>query len=361
MLNWQPINNNIDGIYSDEAIGIVPRHNYLTGQRNYVLATLEQLIGHLNRPSINDDMIKFLSASLIAVAEGGNNRYYYVINEINDTVGIDEDITYVMQKIKSNFETNVLSKPEAIVLKELASMNYNEYLMKGDFQRCDYGAMLTIANLSYQILLQGLDRYIKEIEIFVDTNNVLSSWEFEYSTEPTDTFWLEWTSIDKIDHYSSIYYTNCGGLSKNSINDLASADAIEDLFTNNESKRNVSYNMLVKQYCGVIEQEINDIIQLYNKPNKPAKHLMWKKMKNYVKDNSIELVAGTFELNDLLQDLHDIRNKAAHGEKITEDEYNIIKTYKNRQLFEMISWTKLHLTNKTFEPTVEQQLNKIKK
>ena len=69
MINWQPINESVDGEYLDNNLGIIPRHNYITGLKNYVLATLEQLIGYLSRSNINDDMIKLLCLSLYSVAQ----------------------------------------------------------------------------------------------------------------------------------------------------------------------------------------------------------------------------------------------------------------------------------------------------
>lgn len=194
MINWQPINKTIAGIYSDEGNVVVPKHNYLTGQKNYVLATLEQIIGYLNQSPINHETVKFLLSSLISVAQNGSEGYYDIINDVNNIIGIGEDIDYVMQKIKNDFAANVLTEPETIALKNLTHMNYNEYLMKNDYQNCDYKAMLVIANLTYQIINHGLDKYISEIEVFVDTNDKLLSWECKYSEEPIEIFLIEWTS-----------------------------------------------------------------------------------------------------------------------------------------------------------------------
>lgn len=350
MLNWEPINDSIDGEYLDNKLGIIPRHNYITGLKNYVLATLEQLIGNLNRPNINDDMIKFLSSSLYTVAKEGNKRYFEVIREVYEVAPIEENLEEILKKVKDNYSKNILTEPECIVLTEISSMNYNEYLMKSDYQRCDYSAMLTLSRLAYQIILQGLDRYIKSVDVFVDTDGVLSSWRFDYSDKKNQNIWIEWIPLDKVDFYYTIYQTNCGGLSNNSMWDLASADSVDEQFENEDGKKTVSYNMPYKQYCGVIEQEINEIIQLSNVKNKPTQHLMWYDMKEFVKANKIQFVEGTFSFNKMLQDLYWPRNLSSHGEKITKEQYDKLKFYKEQQLFELISWTKLQLTGKKFAP-----------
>ena len=359
MLNWKPINELIEGEYLDNKFGIIPRHNFITGLKNYVLATLEQLIGNLSRSYINDDMVKFLCSSLYTVAKRGNDRYLEVIREVYKVADIEENIEDIMKIVKENYQNNILTDPEVIVLQEIALMNYNEYLWKSDYQRCDYSAMLTLSRLAHQIILQGLSKYIKSIDVFVDTDGLLSSWKFDYSEKKNENIWIEWIPLDKVDHYYSIYHTNCGGLSDDSMWDLASADSVAEQFENDNGRKVVSYNMPFKQYCGVIEQEINAIIQLSDINNKPAQHLMWYEMKKFVKENKIQFVEGTYSFNKMLQDLYWPRNLSSHGEKITKEQYDKLKYYKDRQLFEFISWTKLQLMGKKFEPVLPEYEERI--
>lgn len=101
-----------------------------------------------------------------------------------------------------------------------------------------------------------------------------------------------------------------------SIEELASADAYETEHINID-KRFGLYGVLVKQYCGVIEQELNQIITIDNNGKCPLKHLMWNELRVYIRKNIIELPGAPFKLQDLLKDLHSIRNLAMHGERIT--------------------------------------------
>ncbi|NNU78483.1 hypothetical protein [Clostridium estertheticum] len=354
MITWEPINKKIDGIYLDSNNMIVPRHNYLTGSKNYALATLEQLIGHLSRKNINDNMVRFLSTSLLELTEKGESRYYEVIKEVFDMIGsYEEKSDDVIEKVKVKFSKNTLTLPENVVLNEISSMNYNEYLFKSDYEKCDYAAMKTLSMLAYEIILQGLQKYIDSVEIFVATNGDISSWEYSYSDDQSEHIWFKWTSLDKIDYYYySIYEVHCCGLKEDSMLDLASADAVEEQFTTGHN-RILSYNMLAKQYCGVIEQEINEIIQLVDSRNKPTKHLMWYEMMMYVRKHNIELISGLFTLNEMLQNLYETRNLSSHGEKISKENYDKIKYYKGHQLFELLSWTKLELKGEIIEPSVD--------
>ena len=81
---------------------------------------------------------------------------------------------------------------------------------------------------------------------------------------------------------------------------------------------------------------------------------MWRKMKEYVETNNIDLVATNFSLLEVLEDLHDLRNKGAHGEVITKDEYKIVSKYKNLGLFNGISIEKLRLKNGKISPTIDE-------
>jgi hypothetical protein len=53
---------------------------------------------------------------------------------------------------------------------------------------------------------------------------------------------------------------------------------------------------------------------LLNFDDKPDRHMMWNKIKLYIIEHDIDLDSTSFELKDLLENLHDLTNKAAHGD-----------------------------------------------
>ena len=52
--------------------------------------------------------------------------------------------------------------------------------------------------------------------------------------------------------------------------------------------------------------------------------------------------------------MYDLRNKGAHGDVVTKDEYKIVSKYKNLGLFHGISIEKLRLKNGKISPTIDE-------
>jgi hypothetical protein len=221
-------------------------------------------------------------------------------------------------------------------------MNLNEYVERKIYDAIDYRVMKTIATLAYQVIIQGIDKPIDSIDMYVSTNDELKSWEYEESDEYPYTIFFRWIPLDKIDHYYTLYKARCRGLKESSLLDLAAAEDIEEQYTSDDDKRAGPYSVLAKLYCGVIEQELNEIIKLHNLPDCPKNHLMWNDIKKYVKKNHIELDDCFFSLEKLLDDLHAIRNLSSHGEVVTEEQYVAIRYYKVHNLFNILSNTKIN-------------------
>lgn len=151
-----------------------------------------------------------------------------------------------------------------------------------------------------------------------------------------------------------LYKTQYVGLDISSILDLVAADVIVEDYYFKDERFSIAPSILVKQYCSIIEHEVNEIIQALNFDDKPDGHLIWKKMKLYVIDHDIDLDSTSFDLKDLLEDLHDLRNKAVHGDVITKEEYQIISQYKNEDLFNGLSAQKLEIRNVRISPSIEE-------
>jgi hypothetical protein len=210
--------------------------------------------------------------------------------------------------------------------------------------------------MAYEVLIEEIYKYVSGISMVVNTDGYLDKWRLDYSEEKREHIWFDWKSSDKIDHYITIYDVNCSGLSRNSKLELASADAYEADYIKTEKSLG-SYGILVKQYCGVIEQEINSLLMLSGSSDE---HMMWGKLKERVRKKDIQLTGAWFDLYKMLDEIQKIRNLAMHGEEVSEKEFDILRKYRDRQLFEFISWTKLELEGIKHHPTVDEISEKFK-
>ena len=78
-------------------------------------------------------------------------------------------------------------------------------------------------------------------------------------------------------------------------------------------------------------------------------------MKNFVKKRGIELEYVPFRLYKALDALYKFRNESMHGETdITNEDYEILLSYKNQNLFMGLSVKLLALKGIVIHPTVDE-------
>ena len=232
--------------------------------------------------------------------------------------------------------------------------NLAEYTMKSNYQTCCYSAMKVFLITTYCILCNNIDFNIGYIDIIVDLDDELEKINVFETEEETNLIIVNWESRNKINDMYTLYKTQYLGLDNFSILELVSADVIEKDYYYKDERFSIAPSILVKQYCSIVEHEINQIIQLLNFSDKPSEHLMWYDMKNYVKKHKIRFEYVHFNLNKLLNEWYSLRNKASHGEKITKDDYEKISKYKIQGLFEAISQKKIELNRIKVEPSINE-------
>lgn len=344
IITYNEIQEILRGSYIDDGEEILVKHSVHKGEREFALVLLERCMGLLSKEHINDKFIVQYLQGLLSLTDPKTKHYEVFLN------------TFVMDKsIKEKaLDGEKLSLSDIAIIRELMQANMAEYTMKGEYQRCSYAAMLAFFQTAYCILEKKMGFYIKHIDMIADLDDELESIQLYESFEPTEVIIVDWHSTNKINSMYMLYKNQYSGLDKASILDLVSADVIEEDYYYKDERFSIAPSILTKQYCAIIEHEINEIIQLSNLPNKPQKHLMWRKMKEYVETNNIDLAATDFSLLEVLEDLYELRNKGAHGDVITKDEYKIISKYKNLGLFAGISIEKLRLKNGKISPTIDE-------
>lgn len=344
IIPYSEIKEIIKGCYIDDGEEILVKHSVYKGEREFALVLIERCMGLLRKEPINDRFIVQYLQGLLALTTPENNHYEAFLNRFVSEVELKEK---AMRGEK-------LSAIDIAVIRELMQTNMAEYTMKGEYESCCYAAMLAFFQTAFCILEKRVEGYIKHIDMIADLDDELESIQLYEDSEPTDVIIVDWHSSNKINSIYMLYKNQYSGLDKSSILDLVSADVIEEDYYYKDERFSIAPSILTKQYCAIIEHEVNEIIQLLNLQNNPGKHLMWKAMKKYVKDNDIDIVATDFSLLEVLEDLYDLRNKGAHGDVITKEEYKTISHYKNLGLFMGISIEKLRLKNGKISPTINE-------
>jgi hypothetical protein len=330
-------------MFIDDGEIIRGKHGIFNGEKDYALCVIEQILGLLEREKINDEYVIQYLQGLMSLSKDELCHYELFLKSFTK----DDKI------IENAIKGEKLSKQDKRVLEEIMKSNLAEYTMKSEYQSCCYSAMKAFLISAYCILLKNINFHIGTIDMIADLDDELQKINIYEAKDEDDFIIVDWHSTNKINSLYVLYKTQYVGLDKSSTLDLVAADVIEDDYYFKDERFTIAPSILVKQYCSIIEHEVNEIIQLLNFSDKPDKHLMWNQMKLYVKKHNINLESTTFELEDLLEDLHGLRNKSAHGERITKEEYKIIIKYKNEGLFNGLSIKKLSIKDKKISPSIK--------
>lgn len=109
---------------------------------------------------------------------------------------------------------------------------------------------------------EKIDFHIKHIDMIADLDDELDSIQIYESSDPIDVIIVDWHSSNKINSIYMLYKNQYSGLDKSSILDLVSADVIEEDYYYKDERFSIAPSILTKQYCAIIEHEVNEIIQL---------------------------------------------------------------------------------------------------
>ncbi|MFI2857757.1 YecA family protein [Paenibacillus sp. JSM ZJ436] len=208
----------------------VPSHDSAKGIRELCLAQLEQVFIYLRRQHKKDGVIETICSDLVELAEEPENKFITVWKEIYEIKGLsDHQIGLQVPRLRELIRKGEkLSLQERTLLKQLMESNLAEFMLLSDVETMDYGAMLVLTELCYNIIKVGIpeNKIIESITVYVGSGNKLESWNVTYepklyvlneaSLKTEQYIHIEWIPLDEFEHEYESFVHKLHGLSEES-------------------------------------------------------------------------------------------------------------------------------------------------
>jgi len=327
------------------------------GPRELILSLIEMSLAYINHEKPDDDLLEMIANNILGIATKNPLEFFY-----QNIEGVKNDgyisIKEVQKKVKSfmskkNAKNHLFNNVEKLMMTQVSTSISMEFLTMMGHQVPDYGMMKINYQFLYEVLKEGLPNspIPFTVTLYTDTGNTLVSWDFQYrqlSEKYRDGLpvFFEHKPLDDLENEYEKLRTQYAYLSKSSLQTLATALAQEKRL--DKSKDLMSYTGLCISYLGTIEKELRNIALFADKElSQSKKRMMWRDLVNYYEKNGFEAFLYEHELQqswiDNLKQLNPLRNKAAHGEFISLEEFKSVKQFTlNSKLLDWISYYKYH-------------------
>ncbi|GAB6460723.1 hypothetical protein bcgnr5390_10600 [Bacillus luti] len=317
-----------------ESKATLPEYPNPKGLRSFCIYRLEQILEELKQAIPNDQLLKAYYGELYWLFYKNIEKLPQMITSIRDLSSTDEFM---------EFEDEGLSGSEQVfLLNNTVSGSLLDFAYQDPGAEMDYGALKLVANFSNQMLSNKLfgNKHVSHTSLYIDTDDTLINWKITEVDYPVNLIEYEIVSMDTLENeYKKLKY-RLYGLSDGSLKTLATAIAQEDSIVKSTSL--LSYTGLAMSYFGVLEQELRNIVYK-NSSNLKNKRLMWKDLTNYFAEHQLPILNQFIpDISASLKRLNSLRNKAAHGEFISYEEFELLKNFVFQQrALEYISWESL--------------------
>lgn len=338
---------------------ILVSHKPEKGIRELCLAQLEQICMVLRKEHKKDHIIRLNSNDLVELTSDPEDKYVTVMKEIFEAQGkSDQQIIFRMSEwVQTARNGETLNSLEKIIVRQLMESNLDKYILLSEMETMDYGEMLVINELCYNLIKEGLpkNRFIDSITVYVGTGNKLNNWEIHYhpqllvfnnAPEPDELehdIFIEWVALDEFEHEYENFVHKLHALSEDSKKSLVTALYQENKLADTPGNL-VSYNGIASYYTGILEQEFRLLIS-YHQGLKFTKRMMWKEICDYLKVHDLPVIVDCIpDIYDKMMEIYPMRNKIAHGEPILHKDFLLVKNLAmESQLLEFISWAKVEI------------------
>lgn len=326
-------------------------HNAFLGIRELALSQIEQIIKWLSKKHISVNNIKSNATCLYELSNSENILEYYIfLNEMFSKNKEGENMLKIISETSTLYPS--LTNNEITLIRHISKSTLMEFYNLKDTATADYSATKIMNEFCYQALKEGIpdDKSIGFVKLYVDSNGIeekLVNWDLDlYDNEifvekPSDFIFIDWKALDELnDEYRKLAH-DLHGLEEASKNDLATV-LYQEKSLPYKSKEIISYSGLVMIYSGILERELKILIGFNEQ--KQMKNMTMQKMIIYIIENNIPYITEDFsDLFAKLEKIREIRNYAAHGNRISVQEFKEVKTFLvDQQFLEHISWSKIY-------------------
>lgn len=294
------------------------------GPRGYVLKILKDMVDDMNTEGVEDKEIISVAQFFIKFAETPREVYNELLKLGN--INLSNNKKKLMNKSNVN-----LNLTERVLLKNRMQGIIMEYQFKDlSTTNIDYSGIRVFFETVYRLILVGLEnRKIKRIDTYLGYGDVISDLIVEYSDDNSkyninDNTYINvtWKPLDNLYNTYAIYKNKYKNFSKGSLQSLATAaDMYKEYASRNNGKEIISYSGIVLNYACSFESELKSLISKKFDLNK-------KKLKLVDAINYLEKINNPFLSNkktiDALHKVRVLRNRVAHGEPTTHEEYRYV-------------------------------------
>ncbi|MGR6117734.1 hypothetical protein ACTHHL_14570 [Aeribacillus composti] len=308
-------------------------HSYDKDLREYTLGILKYLYILCKDDEPDYKKIEYLGTWLWDIGENPDilTTYLKTVSLIQKKFISKSEIQKQLNLYRGKPST-LLNKVERKVVLEVGRIIIIDFKLLGRGQKPDIGAIKVHVDFLYKVLRNkklNSDELPYFIQLHVSTGNTLIGWDI--ATQPFDKkdmdkpIYIGIKSHDNLENEYEIVKSKYGFLSEESQRKIATALHQEKILNREKSSYLVSYSGLAMELLSVVEKELRTII---NEIEQEEKKRMWRDIYTYLEQTP--LIEDEQLWDNFLEDfkkMNSLRNKAAHGEEISVDDYNSVKDF----------------------------------
>ncbi|WP_081590237.1 SEC-C metal-binding domain-containing protein [Brevibacillus massiliensis] len=304
-----------------------------SGLRTYTLFRLEQAIHELRQPNPRDRVLLALFSDLFWALT--RKEKYYIKKAAEVPASQTRLLPPAVSDVLTPFE-------EQVAYDHCVEACLLDFAILPQGASLDYGALRITCEFVYRLLKAGIPEgtYFKAAILYIDTGDTLVDWKLFSASGRPEYVWIEYKAMDELENEYKKLQQELYAFSDESLRTIATAIDAENKLSE-KSPELISYQFLAMSYFGVLEQELRTLIQQRERMPQ-SKRLMWREITVYLKKNPLPILSQYIpDFAKVMESLNGIRNRAAHGEFISYQMYQQVRSFVwTQRALEYLCWEK---------------------